>query len=880
LFFRNPAFALFGVSIAVSIFTLPLYLGADRLQSKQRDIVHHLQKQVNKIKAVFSGDEQYMVLSTYYKQNHYHPVYTLRSTLGLLFQIPFFIAAYTYISHLEALEGFRFFLIADLAKSDGLISGGGNALPVLMTLINCVSGAVYTKGHDLKDKIQLYGTAALFLVLLYNAPAGLVLYWTCNNIFSLFKNIAQKMKNKKIFFAALYFLICLAGILFAVKLIFHPGMFAKRIFAIVSIFALLSLPFIKYALGKALQKTKTQKSLTKIMADDTKIFIFSSIILFLLIGLVTPSSLIASSVNEFSFIENYKSPVPFILRTVLQSAGIFIFWALCLYFIFSKKIKTILTYLMILFSFFALSNAFLAANDFGFLTISLTFQDPKPFWMNYRNTALNILFLAAIVVIVYFIIIHNRKNILIGVQIICLISLSALGISNLFTIHKEFTRLAGQKTLVKETEALEPLYTFSQSGKNVVFIMLDRGMPGFLPYIFGEKPELSSSFTGWTWYPNAVSFGSHTLVGAPALYGGYDYTPLEINKNPATTLFEKHKQAHLLLPKIFSDLNYPVYINDPQFDNYNATNLGIFDDYPEMNVENIIGKYTAIWLQEHPDITGLSITNLLNNNLIRFSFSKAAPVMLRRFIYDNGNWLVTSNLTKTNKTEGALTFTAINNYVHMDFLNRLTKFDADSQVSFIELYTSLAHDSSFLQAPDYVPAQNVTDRGGGPFANDPYYHTNMAAYLLLARWFDFLKSHNVYDNTRIIIVSDHGGGRGTAYPNNIELPDGESLQVYHIVLLVKDFNSRGEEFKIDNSFMTNADAPLLALKDIAQNPHNPWTGLPLLPRKDNGANITTVEVKSSSRHGKYTYSIGGGQWLNVHDNIFEPQNWRREVQDN
>ncbi len=63
-----------------------------------------------------------------------------------------------------------------------------------MTLINCIAGAVYTRGFAFKEKAQLYGMALLFLVLLYNSPAGLVLYWTLNNVFSLLKNIYYKIK--------------------------------------------------------------------------------------------------------------------------------------------------------------------------------------------------------------------------------------------------------------------------------------------------------------------------------------------------------------------------------------------------------------------------------------------------------------------------------------------------------------------------------------------------------------------------------------------------------------------------------------------------------------------------------------------------------------
>ena len=51
------------------------------------------------------------------------------------------------------------------------------------------AGLIYGKDMPLKSMIQLYALAAVFLVLLYNSPAGLVFYWTLNNVFSLCKNI-------------------------------------------------------------------------------------------------------------------------------------------------------------------------------------------------------------------------------------------------------------------------------------------------------------------------------------------------------------------------------------------------------------------------------------------------------------------------------------------------------------------------------------------------------------------------------------------------------------------------------------------------------------------------------------------------------------------
>jgi len=227
--FSNNGLAILGVSAAVTVCTMPLYFIAEKWQQIERDIQAKLKLKVKEIKSVFKGDEQYMILSAYYRQNHYHPIYSLRSSLGLFIQIPFFIAAYSYLSNLEFIRGVPFFFIKDLGAPDKLLSIGGfylNLLPIVMTVINCISGAVYTKGFDFREKAQIYGMALIFLFLLYNSPSGLVLYWTMNNIFSLFKNILSKTKHG---LKITYGFLCLCVIF--IDLRFIPlGFSPKRIF--------------------------------------------------------------------------------------------------------------------------------------------------------------------------------------------------------------------------------------------------------------------------------------------------------------------------------------------------------------------------------------------------------------------------------------------------------------------------------------------------------------------------------------------------------------------------------------------------------------------------------------------------------------------------
>jgi YidC/Oxa1 family membrane protein insertase len=188
--FHNPALSILGVSFAVSLFTLPLYFRAEKHQKSERDKQKQMKPEVDNIKAVFSGDERFMRLSVYYRQNRYHPLYSLRSSISLIIQIPFFIAAYHFLSNLEMIKGVSFGPIMDLGKPDSLLSIKSvsvNILPVAMTLVNCASAVIYSKGFSVRDKIQLYGMSALFLVLLYSSPSALVLYWTGNNLFSLLK---------------------------------------------------------------------------------------------------------------------------------------------------------------------------------------------------------------------------------------------------------------------------------------------------------------------------------------------------------------------------------------------------------------------------------------------------------------------------------------------------------------------------------------------------------------------------------------------------------------------------------------------------------------------------------------------------------------------
>ena len=195
----NPAYAIIALSLAMNFLVLPLYKRADAMQAEERDREARMRPWIDHIKKTFKGDERFMMLQAYYRQNDYKPTHAFKGSVSLFLEIPFFIAAYRFLSGLETLKGISFGPLTDLGAPDALINIGGttiNFLPILMTLINVVAAAVYMKGMPLKNKITTYGIAAIFLVLLYNSPAGLVFYWTLNQIFSLIKNTGIRYRHR------------------------------------------------------------------------------------------------------------------------------------------------------------------------------------------------------------------------------------------------------------------------------------------------------------------------------------------------------------------------------------------------------------------------------------------------------------------------------------------------------------------------------------------------------------------------------------------------------------------------------------------------------------------------------------------------------------
>lgn len=854
--------AIFGVSLVINFLALPLYNVADRLQEKERIISKKLDYRVKRIKKGFKGDEQFMMLSEYYRQNNYHPLYVLRSSLSILIEIPFFIAAYQYLSHLEVLKSDSFWFLTSFGEPDRLFTFPFlgltitiNILPIVMTAINFISGYIYTKDSTLRDKIQLYAMGLFFLVILYNSPSGLVLYWILNNIFSLCKTIALRTKYpRQILLWSLGLSFIIFGVIYAVRV----TIVNKLVFIFLTAGCLLiCYSFINKKININIDKNQNHMGLITI----------SGLGLAILCGILIPSSVISTSPIEFSNIGTTESPLSYVWHAFFVFVGLFLFWPFCISKMFGKKVSVVTGLILISTLLIALINTFIFSGNFGNLTVQFFLENPTNLeQISFIEKLIPILLIFAIVTCVIFLESKKKVSLLIllcvsisiGEFIIGMVKIN--GIKNY--LNDNYQSVSSEK-VVHQID-ISPVFKLSKSGQNVVILFLDRAINQFFPYAIEELPELKKQFSGFTYYPNTVSFSNFTISGSPAMMGGYEYTPQKIDEREDELLVDKHNESMLVLPTIFEKSGYNISITDPPYSNYVwSGDLSPFDILSNAYVDELTGRYSRNYLLDKEFDIDRTPDKTIKEESINYSIMQIIPPIVR--ISFNNNC----------RNYGISAYESfINQFSSLYYLPELFDIDNyDNQYLFIA--NSTTHEPVYMDSTFEYPVSEDEGVLSQWRPSDEYslihYETFIAAFKQIGKWLDYLKSENVYDNTRIIIVSDHGRNVNTS-----SFFDDEKSW-YTPILLVKDFN-QNFEISTDDTFMTNADVPLIAIKDLEVSNVNPFTGNVLLPDKENGINAISAEYDGELMKKQKRTQFVKGCYANWHINpgdISKEENWIR-----
>ena len=457
----NPGIAIVALSFVVNLLVLPLYNRADAIQEAERDIEAKLSKGVEHIKKTFKGDEQLMMLQTYYRQNGYSPLDSIKGSVSLFLEIPFFVAAYQFLSHLEILNGASLGPIKDLGTPDGLLTVAGvtiNILPFVMTAVNLASAYIFTKDLTSKTKVQLYGMACFFLIFLYASPAGLVVYWTLNNIFNLIKTIILKLDNVdrgiNIVFAVLGILI----IIFGCFLTPNPNLrkaFYSTVFALV-----LNSRFI-YSLIRSKLPGKKGSTFEE---SKRKIFFVGALFLAILVGILIPSAVIGSSPREFVIVEYFTNPLWYIVSSSSIAIGTFVLWGGVFYWLADEGYKAKIERFVWFISGVAVINYMFFNNSFGVLSTMLHYE--KRVGFSNSQKIINLVALLALVFVLNIVWKKYRKNVF-EILSIGIVALSGMSFFNIMGIYDV---LGDTNTAVIAKEENKGSFTLSKNGKNVVVV--------------------------------------------------------------------------------------------------------------------------------------------------------------------------------------------------------------------------------------------------------------------------------------------------------------------------------------------------------------------------------------------------------------------------
>lgn len=973
------------LSFAISSLLLPIFIFIEKAKKKDDAIKLKMKPLIDEIKRCYKGQERFYYIKTINRQHNYSSFRSLIPILSLLLQIPFFIAAYQFLENFEPLKGISFLLIKDLSQPDGLF-GVINFLPIFMTLVNLLTAFYYTRNGNTSERKQMLIVAGIFLILLFNLPSGLVLYWTMNNVFSFFRlfitnrEVFYKSKKsidfagfinkyklqfptlKKIFtgillvslflqfnwafnnnFDDIYLrivlsitvsivIIALVGIIliyrkqyltFISQINIKPQVFFSLLFisiyfhlaskfyftgenTILGIIAglfLIPVQFFGYLYSIRLV-SKTKKNIHKSVIILLYVLLIYQLVLLgtyitgkeitlsianisILINIVSISDIIVIGIvfmfitapcflicNNIKIIKPEKSNYLIYILSVLFILGLIFFWkpllvyasspetfdfpainilyynyrlfliglvtAIIFYVLIPKKYKKIILYTALISVVLSFIYSLVIPIQLGSLQVS-QFSEQDKMAAPIMHYLLEALLLISIFIGVRWVI--NKKYFKVTTIVLLAFNVLLIGQSIFSAVNTGFFYATLQEQNNKKTLGIP----FSKDKQNILYFLADGFQGWHIRKIMEEEPELKKVFDGFVWYPNTVSISNYTHTSLPSLFAGLDQSVTQMNIDSTNTTKNKITDASLQFMNKIREQGYSFSssfihyagIAPDRFDNF----IPFWDeDWKKWSIEVPLGNKLEVWRKR------------LYENALFYS----VPLFLKPKIYNNTEWLAYYKLFQEGKEQDGWKYS----YEPYNFIRLLPHISVvnDEKPNFIFIHDHSLHN----------PWNTVNDFGEMKNDVTPF-ENNMWFIKHFARWIKWMKDKGVYDNTKIVIISDHGvswghfdGGLDIKPPASWTGNDPNKISLnqfwrLNALLMVKDFNNKGD-IKEDWRLMSNADAPSIILDVNNPTKNDSSRTLPSYITHWEGNILQQKKVKI---HKQYK----------VKDNIFDLNNW-------
>jgi YidC/Oxa1 family membrane protein insertase len=188
------------LTVLVKLILWPLTAQATRSQKKMQS----LQGPMSKLREKYKGNSQKLnqEMMKFYKE---HKVNPFAGCWPILIQIPIFLGMFWMLRSAAELYGQSFLWAKDLSEQDhvGQIQGFSlNILPILMVVTQWLQMKLnpMQMGPELSDAQRINAKMMrfmpfMFLIFLYFFSSALVLYWTVQNLMTIFQTLITKNKT-------------------------------------------------------------------------------------------------------------------------------------------------------------------------------------------------------------------------------------------------------------------------------------------------------------------------------------------------------------------------------------------------------------------------------------------------------------------------------------------------------------------------------------------------------------------------------------------------------------------------------------------------------------------------------------------------------------
>ncbi len=551
----------------------------------------------------------------------------------------------------------------------------------------------------------------------------------------------------------------------------------------------------------------------KMQGVQFPVYILSVLMVSLLAHIHLPVSTFLTSPGEI------RLHVEFLLTNNISEAMMYVFLAAALYaFAISPRMRTSLAILAMTTALVVLIYSF--ALPFGYPMMSgLRFEQiPIPeseLWLR----ALADGAIAAIAAVLVILAIRRlKRGTIVGLLIV--LNLAFVATTALTIVGADDSGIGG----AGGDHAIDRPLQLSKTEPNVLIIMLDRFMGGFVEGIVNYDTQLKDQLSGFTWFPKTVAAGENSIAGVHPVFGGYDYTPRAMNSREGI-LRDLSIEAFRILPHNFSQKGYRSNIVNPRGLGFTmAGDCSFINDIDGVNCSHVSPDIARAMAKEYNidvPMTELSRSNYADL-LVLLGSMRAIPYSLKHVLNKKGPWR-----PFLDHSAG----TTLRQWAELRALPRLTGTQSTEKNLNI-LWNILPHEPYYM-GEDCLPKRRefslskaqLKKRGATSLFELQHAIAARCSLLLVADYLDWMKAEGVYDNTKIVIVSDHGIVGPVRDLSSRARQGGTTGRDYvrsRSLLLVKERHAQGR-LAVSDAFVPNAEVPRIVCEEIG-GCTNPFLG--------------------------------------------------------